>query len=190
MHKIIVGGLVGGITLYAWSFIAHLPPIGTAGERTLSVKQSDAVLGAMRSVMRERAVYVLPPFTEGIAKFEAGPAAVIAYNPRPAEHAVAGSPMATWFGTEMIADFAAAFLGAVIAAGLSSKLGYWRRVLILGAVGLLATIDIDVGYWNWYAFPTSYLAAQFVDHVGGWFVTGMVLARLCANSARSTAVPA
>jgi hypothetical protein len=30
----------------------------------------------------------------------------------------------------------------------------------------------------WYAFPTSYLLAQFVDHGGGWFIAGLVLARV------------
>src|SRR5438094_5531791 len=103
MRKIIVGGLLGGITLFVWGYVAHLPPLGTAGERTLSARESDAVLGAMSRVMRERAVYILPPFSEGIAKFAAGPAAVIAYNPHPTQH------MATWFGIELVADFAAAF---------------------------------------------------------------------------------
>jgi hypothetical protein len=168
MRKVIIGGLLGGITLFVWSFIAHLPPLGTAGERALSAAPNDPLLSAMH----ERAVYILLP--------KDGPSAVIAYNPHPAHNA------ASWFGIELLADFAAAFLGAALAAGLSTSLGYWRRVLLLAAVGLIATIDIDVGYWNWYSFPTSYLAAQFVDHVGGWFVTGMVLARVTLTRPSAT----
>ena len=164
MRKIIIGGLLGGVTLFVWSFIAHLPPIGTAGERRLPPD----VLVAMQPVLHERAVYISPPL--------AGPSAVIAYDPHPTKN------MFAWFGIELIADLAAAFLGAVIAVSLSPTLGYWRRVLVLAAVGLLATIDIDVGYWNWYAYPMSYLAAQLVDHVGGWFVTGIVLARVSRRS--------
>ena len=70
-------------------------------------------------------------------------------------------------------------VGALIAANLSSALGYWPRVLLLAAIGALATIDIDASYWNWYAFPTPFLLAQFLDHVGGWFLAGLVLARIC-----------
>jgi len=122
----------------------------------------------MQPVLHERAVYIAPPF--------AGPSAVVAYDPHPTQKIFA------WFGIELMADLAAALLGAVIAASLSPTLGYWRRVLILAAIGLLATIDIDAGYWNWYGYPTSYLAAQFVDHMGGWFVTGLVLARVSRPS--------
>ena len=151
MRKIIIGGLAGGLTLYVWSFIAHLPPIGTAGERKLPPQ----VLAAMQPGLHERAVYIAPT-------------AVVAYNPHPA-------PIASFFIIELIAAFASAFLGAVIAASLAGS--YWRRVLVLAAIGLVGTIDIEAGYWNWYGYPLSYLGAQPVDHAGGWLVTGMVLAR-------------
>jgi len=172
MKKILLGALLGGLALFVWSFLAHLPPIGTLGERVLPVAQEDDVLRTTRGAMLERAIYILPGVTEerkgSMAKFEAGPAAVIAYNPHPA-------PFATFFLTELACDFLAALFGAIIAANLSSALRYWPRVLVLTAIGLLATIDIDASYWNWYAFPTSYLLAQFVDHVGGWFVAGLVI---------------
>ncbi|HYM63032.1 MAG TPA: hypothetical protein VEZ11_19245 [Thermoanaerobaculia bacterium] len=191
MKKIMLGGLLGGLALFAWSFIAHLPPVGTAGEKTLTPEQGDVVLKIMHSSMKQRAIYILPGMNldrqtpadkdAWLAKFEAGPAAVIAFNPHPAEQAFGGGPFATWMLIELVSDIAAAFLGAAIASGLSNSLGYWPRVLLLTAIGLLATIDIDVSYWNWFAFPTKYLLAQFVDHVGGWFVTGLVLARVCRS---------
>ena len=57
-------------------------------------------------------------------------------------------------------------------------LGFWRRAFLMATIGLVATIDIDGSYWNWYGFPTSYLLAQFVDHVGGWFLAGLVFSAL------------
>jgi hypothetical protein len=189
MKKIILGGILGGLVLFTWSFIAHLPPIGTAGERAVSPEQGDAILGAMRGPLNERAIYLLPGMGHGrqtpaeqqawMAKFEAGPAAVVAFNPHPAEQTIGSSHFATWMLIELVTDIMAAFLGALIAAGLSSTLGYWPRVLLLTTIGLLATLDIDASYWNWFGFPTPFLLAQFVDHVGGWFVTGLVLARIC-----------
>jgi hypothetical protein len=181
MSRIIIGGVLGGLVLFVWGAIAHLPPVGTAGERSLSPQEGDAVLGGMRGSMKERALYVLPGMEEKqawLAKFEAGPAAVVAYNPHPAEQAFAGSPFASWMLIELVADLIAGIMGAVIAANLSSALRFWPRVLVLASIGLIATVDIDVSYWNWFAFPTNYLLAQFVDHGGGWLMAGLVLARI------------
>lgn len=186
--KILLGGIAGGLVLFAWSFLAHLPPVGTAGERRLTPEQDEAVLAALRGAMKDRAIYPVPGFDPSqsaeerkarTAKFEAGPAAVIAYSPRPADRTFAGSSFATFFLLELLASFAAALLGACIAAGLSGSLGYWPRVLLIAAIGLVGTLDVDGGYWNWYGYPTSFFAAQLVDHLGGWFFAGLVLARIC-----------
>jgi len=180
----VVSGILGGFILFAWSFLAHLPPIGTAGERTVSPSQGDDVLNAMRRSMTKRSIYILPGMdvaskdqSAWLAKFEAGPAAVVAYNPHPAEQALGGAPFATWMLIELVSDILAALIGAVVASCLSPRLGYWPRVLLLASIGLLAVIDIDVSYWNWWAFPTTYLLAQCVDHVGGWFAAGLLLAK-------------
>lgn len=181
MKRIIVGGLIGGLALFLWSWIAHLPPVGTAGERSVSPREGDAVLKSLRVSMKERALYVLPGMDgkeAWLTRYMAGPAAIVAYNPHPAEQAFAGSPFASWMLIELLGAVAAGLLGAVVAASLSGKAGYWPRVLVVASIGLIATIDVDVSYWNWYAFPTSYLLAQFVDHGGGWFMAGLILARI------------
>jgi hypothetical protein len=170
MKKIVLGGIVGGFALFVWSFIAHMPPLGTAGERVVASAREPALLTALGGSMRERAIYMLPGTS--------GPAAVVAFSPRPADRAWLGSSFATWISIEFLTDMAAGFLGAVIAACLSSGLGFWQRAFLMATIGLVATIDIDGSYWNWYGFPTSYLLAQFVDHVGGWFLAGLVFSAL------------
>lgn len=168
MTKMLLGGLAGGLVLFAWSFLAHLPPLGTAGLKRLTPQQDAAVIASLGEAMKDRAVY--PVWT---GKFGTGPAAVIAYNPRP------GTGMPAFFLNELLASLVAALLGAAIALGLSTTLGYWPRVLLIALIGVIGTIDVDAGYWNWYSFPTTYLLAQFVDHAGGWFLAGLVLARIC-----------
>ena len=42
-----------------------------------------------------------------------------------------------------------------------------------------AVLAIEVSYWNWYQFPTEYLAGQALDHVAGGLVAGLVLAGFC-----------
>jgi hypothetical protein len=190
MKRIIPGGILGGLVLFVWSAIAHIPPIGTAGERIVASAKEPVVLQAIGESMTERAIYMLPgldsrrPLTAAekqtwASRFERGPAAVVAFSPRPADRAWAGSSFATFFINEFLGALALGFLGAVIAVSLSGAFGLWPRALVLAAVGLIATIDVDVSYWNWYGFPTSYLFAQFFDHVVGWFLAGLVLARVC-----------
>jgi hypothetical protein len=182
MKRTLLAGLLGGLALFGWSFVAHLPPIGTAGERAVSPEQGDVVLNAMTSAMPDRAIYVLPGLEADqhtwLAKFERGPAAVVAYNPHPADQVLPGGPFVTWMLIEFVTALIDGLLGATLAARLAGTLGYWPRVFVVASVGLIATIDIDVSYWNWYAFPTSFLLAQFFDHVGGWFMAGLVMARM------------
>jgi uncharacterized membrane protein len=176
MKKIIIAALLGGFILFVWSFIAHLPPVGTAGLRVLPPAQNDAIAAALGGAMKERALYILPG--SDMVKFMRGPAAIVAFNPRPAELAIGGSPFATFLILEVICDILAALCGAIIAINLSPALGFWPRVFVLMTIGVLATIDIDASYWNWYAFPTRHLLAQFVDHAGGWFFAGLVLSKI------------
>lgn len=177
MKKIILGGTLGGLVLFVWSAIAHLPPIGTAGERIVAASREAEVLKALSGSMSERALYMLPGLDP--KKYEAGPAAVVAFNPRPADRAWAGSFFKTVFVNEFLFDILAGLFGATIAAGLSGALGFWRRVFLLTTIGLIAILDIDGSYWNWYGFPTSFFLAQCVDHIGGWFFAGLVMARVC-----------
>jgi hypothetical protein len=192
MKNIIVGGLLAGLVLFVWSAIAHMPPLGTAGERMVASSKEPAVIEALRGSMTERAIYVIPGIDGSHAtdaekqawstRYQHGPSAIIAFNPRPTERAWAGSPFATWFLVEFLGDMAAGFLGALIAISLSGTIGFWPRALLMATIGAIATIDIDLSYWNWYGFPTAYLLAQFVDHVCGWFFAGLVLARVCRRT--------
>ena len=188
MRKILLGGFLGGLVLFVWSAIAHMPPLGTAGERVVVASQERGVLEMLGNSMHERAIYVLPGIDPNstaseqqawAARYARGPAAVVAFNPQPADRAWAGSSFATWFTVEFLSDMIVGFLGACIALGLSNAIGFWPRAMLIGSIGLAATIDIDVSYWNWYGFPTTYLLAQFFDHVVGWFLMGLVVSRIC-----------
>jgi hypothetical protein len=190
MKQVALGGTLAGIVLFVWSWVAHLPPLGTAGYRAVPAAQEAPLLSALQGALHERAIHLLPgmdvthPMTPEeqqawMARYEAGPAALIVFIPHPGERAFAGSLFASWFALEFITDMLAAWLAAAIALGLSTTLGYWRRVLLLSTLGLIVTIDSDASYWNWYGFPTANLLAQLVDHAGGWFLAGLVLARFC-----------
>lgn len=182
-----LGGLLAGLVLFGWSFVAHMPPVGTMGYAAVSAGQDAPALAALGSMMDRRAIYVLPRIDlaatpeqqrDWTVRYEAGPSAVVVFDPRPGSRALAGSVFAGQLILELAGAMLAGLLGAAIALNLPGALGYWRRVWLVTAIGLIATIDVDASYWNWYAFPTAFLAAQFVDHVGGWMIAGLILARI------------
>jgi hypothetical protein len=186
--QLALGGLLGGLTLFVWSFLAHMPPVGTMGYGSVSAEKEAPVLAALAAAMDRRAIYVLPRVDmhatpeaqrDWTARYQAGPSAVVLVDPHPGRRAVAGSVFVGQIIAELLTAILSATLGAAIALGLSSPLNYWPRVLLLAAIGVIATIDVDASYWSWYGIPTAFLVAQFVDHLGGWLLAGLVLARIC-----------
>ena len=186
--QLALGGVLGGLTLFLWSFVAHMPPIGTMGYASVAAEKDAAVLAALGGAMDRRAIYVLPLIDmkatpeaqrDWTVRYEAGPSAVVLFDPHPGRRVLAGSVFAGQIITELVTAVLSATFGAAIALGLSGGLGYWPRVLLIGAIGGIATIDVDASYWSWYGIPTAFLLGQFVDHVGGWLLAGLVLARVC-----------
>jgi uncharacterized membrane protein len=74
-------------------------------------------------------------------------------------------------------------MAAIVILHVPGSVGFLRRALLVALLGLLETFDIDVSQWNWYSFPTAYMLAQLVDHTMGWFLAGLVLARVCRDRA-------
>ena len=53
---------------------------------------------------------------------------------------------------------------------------FGQRVALVTLLGVFAWLSISVSYWNWYHFPTAYIAGEAIDQVGGWLFGGIVLA--------------
>jgi hypothetical protein len=185
MKKAILGGVLGGLALFVWGMVSHMAlPLGEVGVRSIPPSVEPAALAAMSSAMSERALYVFPgmdmshsPSAEEQkawqAKFDAGPAGIVVFNPKPT-----GS-IPTWLGTELAANILAALMAAIVMLHVPGSVGFGKRAALVALLGLLETFDIDLSQWNWYSFPTTYMLAQAVDHTVGWFLAGLVLARVC-----------
>ena len=188
MKKAILGGLLGGLALFVWGMISHMAlPLGEAGVRMMAPAAEDAVLAAMKSAMTERGLYIFPGMDMAKAteeeqkawpaKYAAGPAGIVVFNPKPQ-----GS-FPTWLGIELAGNILAALMAAIVILHVPGSVGFLRRALLVALLGLLEAFDIDVSQWNWYSFPTLYMLAQLVDHTVGWFLAGLVLARVCRDRA-------
>lgn len=194
MKKAILAAILGGLVVFVWGTISHmLLPLGQAGVRAIKPDSESQVLAVLRATMPERAIYIFPgmdmtksPTAEDQklwqARFAQGPAGIVVLNPKPTGNFV------TWLGTELATNILAALMVALVMLHIPDDLGMLRRGGLVALLGLFETFDIDASQWNWYHFPTAYLAAQAVDHTIGWFLGGLVIAWMCRES-RETFTP-
>ena len=183
MKKILLGGLVGAVVLFTWSFVSHmLLPLGHIGIQ--QVPNEDPILDAMRANIQQPGLYFLP----GLARSQ--------YNDEAArkgwaEKAGRGFAIVIYqlSGEEMTpgqlaTEFASNLLLALLAAVLLSHIGgsFLSRTLAVGMMGLIGGMDVYVSYWNWFKFPTDYTLAVMFDQLIGFLLMGAVLAWIVKKS--------
>jgi len=180
MTRLAVAALLGGIAMFVWGAISHmLTPLGEAGIRPLPAEAP--VLDALRANVPEAGLYLFPGMDETARKTEAGqaewaqryaagPVGILVFRPQGEQ------PMnAKLFGVELLGDVLAAAVAAWVA---THGRTFGRRLALVTLLGLAAWASIEVSYWNWYGFPSSYVMAQLADQVGGFLFAGLVIAKL------------
>lgn len=174
-----MAGFVGGVVMFLWGAVSHMVlPIGDAGIRMLS--NEDTVMATLRQSVPEAGVYLFPgmdmrthPTPEQQkaweAKYQAGPIGLLVYHPT-GEKALSPRQL----GTELASNIAAALVVAWILSFCAAT--FFKRALIVAALGLFAWLSIDVSYWNWYGFSQSFVTAEAIDQVVGWSLSGLAIA--------------
>jgi hypothetical protein len=159
MKKVILGGLLGGLVLFVWGVISHMAlPLGEAGVRSMPASVEPAVLAAMKTAMNERAIYIFPGMDMSHSpseaeqkawqeKYNAGPAGIVVFNPAPQGN------FGRWLGIEFVGNVLAALMAAIVILHVPGSVGFGKRALLVGLLGLLEGFDIDVSQWNWYSLP-------------------------------------
>lgn len=182
MKRMLIGGLIGGVIVFVWSFISHMfLPIGTAGFSTMQ-QNEQVIVETLKANIPEKGLYFIPGVdpTADMAsdeykaweeKYKAGPRGFLIYDPKGANPMAIGK-LITELITNLIAGIIAAFL-------LFRLIGtFWPRVSSVTLLGLFAWISISVSYWTWYNFPGSFIIAEGVDQVIGWLFAGLVMAKI------------
>jgi hypothetical protein len=183
--RILLAGILGGIAMYAWSFIAHMVlPLGTTG--ISEIPNEPAVLSAMQASLGSRpGLYMFPgmglgpnpsmkdmnaAMPEYVKKLATNPQGMLLYHP-PGAKAMEPRQLLTEFATEVVE--------ALLAAWLLSRTrlaSYAARVGFVFVVGLTAAITTNIPYWNWYGFPGNYTAAYVGMQMVAFLVAGLVAA--------------
>jgi hypothetical protein len=197
--KIILAGLVGGVVMFLWGFIAHMVlPLGEAGFKTLP--HQDALLPAISAQLKEDGLYIFPwpesppgtpmPVNEESRKkaeqlFQTAPHGLLLFHAPPAAM-LTGGQLGTEFATNCASSLLAAALVSMTLGGLGS---FSRRVLFVATIGLIAGVAVNVPNWNWYGFPSSFTLAQIAEHVIGFGVAGLAIAAIIKPAAAGSPAP-
>lgn len=183
--RVVMGGILGGLTMFVWLFVAHeFLPLGEMGVG--EIPKEAPVLSAMQSAIPQAGLYLFPGLGLGptatlqqrnaampayMKKYEQSPHGLLVYHP-------ASGPFN--FGAALAREGALNLLEGLLAAWLLSWAAAGKRydaragfVVILGA---LAAVTTSVGYWNWYEFPGNYVAGYIVTQVIGFTLMGLVAA--------------
>jgi hypothetical protein len=181
MGRVLVAGIVGGIVVFCWGYVAHmLLPLGDMGIR--QIPKEEGVVGPMKDTIHEPGLYFFPgrdmskemsaaEFEAHAAKIKAGPTGLLVIHPEGGE-AMSPKQLGTEFGTNVVC----AFIAAIVLSQIKSP--YPMRVLCVTLMGLFGFLMVCVPYWNWYGFPLDFTEGQGASHVAGWFLAGLVMAAI------------
>jgi hypothetical protein len=182
--RIFFAGIVGGIVMFIWNFVAHdLLPLGEMGVRL--IPNEDAVTSVLQTNLGDTSgFYVFPSggLTPGATREQkgaamkkaeeqmaAGAGGVLIYRPK----RIFNFPkrLGIEFATEMIESLLAVFLLA------QTRITSFRgKVGFILTAGILAAIATNVPYANWYGFPKTFTLAQMIMMVVSFLCVGIVAA--------------
>jgi hypothetical protein len=177
--KMIIATLLGGLTMFIWGGFSHLVLFIGTGFRPLA--NEDKVMEVLKTNIPEQGLYFFPgkDFRNSTKeqdaiferKFRDGPVGLLVYRP------IGGNPFeVSKLITQLMSTLLSVFIAALIASLIFA--GYWKRVIIVSLLGLLACSAVSSIYWNWYEFPTSFFIAQIFDMVIGFFLAGLVICKI------------
>ncbi len=190
-----VAAILGGITMFIWSFLAHdLLPLGETGMREF--KDEAAMLDALKTNLGDaHGLYHFPGHKAGpnatrqeksdamkraMEKAASGPSGVLLYH----------STREFSFGKLLGIEFATELLEAMLVVFLLTQTGiesFSGRIGFVFVAGILAAITTNIPYWNWYGFPSNYTAAYMSIEIIGFLCVGLVAALLLKNKSPASA---
>ena len=189
MGKLILGSLLGGAVLFAWGMVSWMV-LPWHNSTLTGFKNEDQFEEVLKIHAPEKGVYVFPGMChfesnlseaekkammeKSYEKMEKGPYVFAVVSPN-------GSGSMTKC---MIFGFIIQCLGAMLVTWLLSKTNfscYMGRVIFTVVFGLGAGVVCFLPGWNWWGFPLNYTIVSMLDLIAGWFLAGLVLAKLTSS---------
>jgi hypothetical protein len=195
MKRILLAGTLGGLIAFIWSAVVHmLPSTQAMGLSLLNAKEAP-VLASLKANVTQPGLYFFPGIdlasqpsesekNAWVERYRSGPVGLLLYRP------VGGEMMEPrQLIVEFVSTLACAFLAAAI---LTATVGpYFRRVLIVAALGLFTWLALSISQWNWYGYPFAFITLDLLDQAIGWFFAGLAMAAIIRPAqSRTSAQPA
>ena len=174
--KLIIATLLGSLTMFIWGGFSNI--VFFIATEFTPLPNEAGIKEVRKTNMTGKGLYFFAgEDTRSSSKgqeavfednFRSDPAGILVYRP------LGGNPFSAG---KLIIQFLSNVLSVLIAVQIASLIhaGYWKRVLTVTHIGLLASCAVSSIYWNWYAFPTSFFIAQILDMVIGFFLAGLVI---------------
>jgi len=189
MLKILKGGVVGGIILWVWGFVAWVVlPLHLGSMR--SVPDEPAVVQELSGTLSSKGVYVIPwmpaetsglppekleaAMNEYAVKLRSGPNAMIFYDPGGRDPFMIGQMISGLF----IFIFAASIVTWLLSRSTAAGETYLSRVIYCGMIGVLVAVGTHLSDWNWMGFPFDWSSALMLDSVVAWLLAGLGIAAM------------
>jgi len=187
MKRILVAGLIAGLALFVWEFIAHEAlPLGEAGFRALPDEPS--TLAILKSAIRAPGLYIFPapnlqPGLTASQKDDAmqkmmeqtlnGPTGLMIFHPNGVPFSFPHS-----LAIQLAADVVVMWIAAYLLSKITRSAGFGQRAIFVALLGFIPTLRTDIPYWNWYNFPPVYMLSQLTVHLVGFTLGGIILAKM------------
>jgi hypothetical protein len=167
--RIVSVSFLSAVVLFNWGAVT-LVLIPWHSLVMLGVKDERAVLEVLGTQLAGTGVYSVP--IDHNSYTATSPFAMIMYRPQGIGMGQAGV-MAVSFATYWLASLVAALLTPK-----SETLSYTRRVLFFVGLGVFTSLVAHVNNWTWMGYSPGFTLMAIFDLVVGWFLAGLVLARL------------
>jgi hypothetical protein len=184
MKRIILAAILGGLVVFIWSAIAHIAtPLGTAG---LSIMENEGpVVDALRANVPKSGMYFFPgmdmkkePTPEWKEKYKRGPVGLIVMDTHGGDEM---SPKQ--LGAELLTNIVGAYIAAILAAMMVGSM--MKRTFAIALLAIFASVSLSFSYWIWYSFPPMFVLGELVTELIGWFLAGLLIAKLVPPAAPS-----
>lgn len=169
--------IVGGIIVFLWSMISWMVlPLHKASMNAFS--NEERVEGEILDAAKEDGIYVIPFMNydeDQSQRSKSGP--FIFVNVKRGVNF-----------QNMTQSMVIGIITQILAAGLitylllkTKAMKYWGRVWFVTVVGIVIALVSAMPAWNWWHFPGTWALLEAFDVVIGWFLGGLVIAKLVKN---------
>ncbi len=177
MCRYVKAGIVGGLILFIWGAISWMA-LPYHHQSLNNFTNEKAVADVIQANAPHSGMYFMPTWQQGAQ----------ANSPQPSSGPMMlasvhlqgkGSIVLSTLISLLTQIVAAIFVAWLLSKATGS--GYFGKLSFVVVFALAAGIVTHIPYWNWFCFDTKFTLLEMSDLVIGWFLAGLVMARMCRN---------